>query len=59
MAITGDTIISGKAREATISAVITRADGTVEYLGNIAYWHANPLKRWAFEFKRWIREKFK
>jgi len=36
-------------REQTISAVITRADGTVEHLGVISYYHKNPLKRWVGE----------
>lgn len=30
---------------AQVSAVITRADGTVEDLGVISYWHKNPLRR--------------
>lgn len=32
-------------REQSISAVVTRADGTVEDLGVVAYWHRNPLIR--------------
>lgn len=35
-------------REATISAVITRADGTIEDLGVVARWHKNPLVRLAW-----------
>jgi hypothetical protein len=31
---------------ATISAVITRADGTVEHVGVIAAGYDNPLKQW-------------
>jgi hypothetical protein len=34
-----------QAKEASISAVITRADGSVEHLGVISYWHKNPLRR--------------
>jgi hypothetical protein len=34
-----------QAKEASISAVITRADGSVERLGVISYWHKNPLRR--------------
>jgi len=32
-----------------LSAVVIRKDGTREDLGQIAYWHRNPLKRfwWA------------
>ena len=41
---------------ATIEATITRADGTVETLGCVSYYHKNPLKRWAWRianiFKR-------
>lgn len=29
----------------TLSAVVTRADGTIEDLGIIAYYHKNPIKR--------------
>lgn len=32
-------------REATIEMIVTRADGTVENLGVVSYWHRNPLKR--------------
>lgn len=38
----------GKVREATIEVVVTRADGTVEKLGTVAYYHRNPLRRWAW-----------
>jgi hypothetical protein len=31
---------------AEVSAVVTRADGTIEDLGLISYYHRNPLKRW-------------
>jgi hypothetical protein len=34
-----------KAKESSVSAVVTRADGRVENLGMIAYWHINPIKR--------------
>lgn len=39
------------AREATISAVVTRADGRVENLGVVSYWHKNPLRRLAFRLR--------
>lgn len=32
-------------REASIDAVVIRADGTREELGTVAYWHRNPLRR--------------
>lgn len=44
-------VLSG-AKQATIEAVIIRADGTRVPLGVISYWHKNPLKRWAWRMKR-------
>jgi hypothetical protein len=41
-----------KPRRATVEAVITRADGTVEKLGVIAYHHRNPV--WSFVVNVWI-----
>lgn len=38
-------------KSASIAAVITRADGTVEDLGIVSYYHRNPLKRWAMAIK--------
>lgn len=35
----------GNVREGSLTAVVTRADGTVEQLGVIAYYHKNPLRR--------------
>lgn len=32
-------------REASISAVVIRKDGTREDLGVVSYWHKNPLRR--------------
>jgi hypothetical protein len=39
--------VTGKlnVREQSIRAVVTRADGTVEDLGLISYYHKNPIKR--------------
>lgn len=31
--------------EVTLEARVIRADGTVEELGQIAYWSSNPLRR--------------
>lgn len=33
------------AEQITLRAVITRSDGTVEDLGEIAFWHKNPIIR--------------
>lgn len=37
-------IVSGEIR-----AVVTRADGTVQDLGLVAYYHRNPLKMLAYK----------
>jgi len=41
-----------KVKEMTLSAVITRANGTVENLGAIQYWHSNPIKRFIWRIKK-------
>lgn len=43
-----------KTKEMVLEAVITRADGTVENLGAIVYWHPNPLKRIIWRIKQWL-----
>ena len=47
-------MFSSKTRpaEVTVTAIITRADGTVEDRGEVAYYHRNPLKRWLHNRKR-------
>lgn len=40
------------AQSATVEAVITRADGTRENLGRVAYWHRNPLRRWLWRLSK-------
>lgn len=39
--------VRGRAKSSSISATITRADGSIENLGMIAFWHRNPLVRLA------------
>jgi len=41
----------------SLEATITRADGTVEHLGVIAYWHRNPLRRWAWRLGQLLKGK--
>jgi hypothetical protein len=48
--------VQGGAKEATIRARIIRADGTVEDMGIVAYWNANPLKRLAFGIRQFIKK---
>ena len=43
-----------KVKQMEISAIITRADGTIENLGTIQYWHKNPLKRLLWRIKTWL-----
>jgi hypothetical protein len=38
--------------QVSVEARIIRADGSVEDLGAIAYWHRNPLKRLAWRIAR-------
>lgn len=54
MSIRGGLLAQGKAESAEFRAVITRADGTVEDLGTIAYWHRNPFRRWAWTIARLV-----
>ena len=35
-------------QSASIRAVITRADGTVENLDLVSYYSRNPLRRWGY-----------
>ena len=43
-----------KVKQMEITAVIKRADGTIEDLGTIQYWHKNPLKRLLWRIKKWL-----
>lgn len=42
----------GKAKSVELEITVIRADGTVENYGTVAYWHRNPLKRWAWKLRR-------
>lgn len=57
MSISGGLLTNGNAKESRISAVVTRADGSVEDLGVIAYWHKNPLRRALWNTKKWLSER--
>ena len=46
------------AHKVQIKAVIRRANGTIEDLGVISYWHKNPFMRLAYRigrFYKWLR----
>jgi hypothetical protein len=47
------------ARTAEVRLVITRADGRVEDLGRVAYWHRNPIRRALGNALIWIKEKLR
>lgn len=46
--------INSNVKQMEITAVITRADGTVEDLGTIQYWHKDPLKCILWRIKKWL-----
>lgn len=47
-----DLITRSQPKQITWEVVVTRADGTVEDLGVVAYYNRNPLKRWAWALKK-------
>jgi predicted transcriptional regulator len=47
-------IAKSNAKEIELIAVVTRADGTVEQLGVIDYWHKNPIKRFIWKLKKFL-----
>lgn len=51
----GNVIAPAKAREALIEARVIRADGSVEHLGVVSYWHRNPLRRALWRVRRWLK----
>lgn len=42
-------------RQSTVEMTIVRADGSVEPLGVVAFYHRNPLRRIAWHIARRIR----
>lgn len=48
--------VKSSASEASIEAVITRADGTKVNLGTISYWNANPIKMALWKMKQAIQK---
>lgn len=44
----------GKPIMIAIEAVVTRADGTVEDLGTVSYWHVNPMRRLIWTLRRYL-----
>lgn len=58
MSIKGGLIVNSRTKEATVHAVVTRADGTVEDLGLISYYHKNPFIRAYYNTRIKIRDFF-
>lgn len=46
----GEMNAAANVKQASLSAVVIRADGTREDLGVISYYHRNPLKRLIYKF---------
>jgi len=57
MGIRGGLIANAKPEEVTIEAVVTRADGRVERLGAVAYYHRKSLRRAAGNIFIWLKRK--
>lgn len=57
MGIRGGLITNAKPRSAELRAVVTRADGSIEDLGVVAYYHHNPLRRWAWNLRQLLKRK--
>lgn len=50
--MSGGIFARGDVKEASLEARVIRADGTVEDLGVVSYWHRNPIRRWWWHFRR-------
>lgn len=42
-------------KEASIQATVIRADGSVEHLGTVSFYHRNPLRRAMWALKQKLR----
>lgn len=51
----GNIRVPGGVREATISAVIIRKDGTRENLGVVSHYHKSLWKRFSFRLGQWFK----
>lgn len=51
----GSIIANTNIKSAEIEAVITRADGRIERLGVVAYYHRNPLRRIAWNIGHFVK----
>lgn len=53
--MTGSVQAAARIKQATLQAVIIRADGSREDLGTVSYYHRNPLRRLAWRLSRWMK----
>ena len=44
--------VTSETKQAAISVVVTRANGTIEDLGVVAYYHRNPIMQLLYLLKR-------
>lgn len=51
--MSGDMTAKSGLKQASIEAKVIRADGTVEDLGVVSYYHKNPLRRALWRLKQW------
>lgn len=49
--------LNTKTKETKLTAVVTRADGTVEHLGTIAYYHSNPFRRLLWNIRQFFKHR--
>jgi len=47
-------VTHSNAKKIELIATIIRADGKIEELGVIDYWHKNPIKRIIWRIKKWL-----
>lgn len=45
--------VTSGTKQASIEAVVIRADGTRENLGIVSFWHRNPIKRLMWRLGLW------
>lgn len=49
-----EVVAQGEVKEIVFEAVVIRADGTREDLGEISYWHKSPIKRYIHRMRKKI-----
>lgn len=53
--IGGNIIFNTRPKKAVVRARIIRADGSVEDIGTIAYYHRNPIWRALWRIGQWFK----